>query len=285
MDFLLEPLAYPFFARAIAAVALVSALCAVVGVFVVLRGLSYISDALAHAVLPGIVGAFLLKVNLLAGALLAAILTALGISFVTNRTKLRQDSAIGIVFVGMFALGIALMSQTRSYARDLTSFLVGNALGVSSSDLLAALLVGLIAALVLTAVHKELLLASFDRVEARVVGLPVAALDLLLLVIISLVVVLAIQLVGTTLVVSLLVTSSASARLLTSRVRAMTAASALIGVVAGITGLYASYYLSLAPGATIVIANTLFFAAALAWRTLSDKAARRRVTSGSLAQS
>jgi manganese/iron transport system permease protein len=271
VDFLLEPLAYPFFARAVAAVALVSALCAVVGVFVVLRGLSYISDALAHAVLPGIVGAFLLQVNLVLGALVAALLTALGIGFVTNRTTLRQDSAIGIVFVGMFALGIALLSRTRSYARDLTSFLVGNALGVSAGDLWMALGVGLLAALVLLAVHKEMLLVSFDRTEARVIGLPVAALDLLLLVVISLVVVLAIQLVGTTLVVSLLVTSSASARLLTARVRPMMLLSAVIGTVAGVTGLYASYYLDMAPGATIVIANTLFFGIAMAARALADR--------------
>lgn len=263
---LLEPLSYGFFVRALLATTLVSAMCAVIGVYVVLRGLSYIGDAMSHAVFPGIVAAFLLKLNLLGGALVAALLTALGIGFVTSRSGLKQDSAIGIVFVGMFALGVALLSKARTYAVDLANFLVGNPLGVSSGDLVAALGVAGLVGLALAAFHKELLLVSFDPTEARAVGLPVGRLNNLLLMLVALVVVLTIQLVGTTLSVSLLITSSATARLLTRSVGGMMLTAALLGSVCGAIGLYASYHLDIAPGATIILVNTLVFLAVLMTR-------------------
>lgn len=170
MDWLLKPLQYGFFVRALASVTVVSCLCAVIGVYVMLRGLSYIGDAMSHAVFPGIVAAFLLRLNLLGGAVLAALLTSLGIGFVTSRSGLKQDSAIGIVFVGMFALGVVLLSKARTYAVDLQNFLIGNPLGVTSSDLWAALIVTGLIALALTLFQKELLLISFDPTEARAVG-------------------------------------------------------------------------------------------------------------------
>ncbi|PYE53615.1 metal ABC transporter permease [Deinococcus yavapaiensis] len=259
MNWLLEPLHYEFFTRALLGVTLVSVMCAVIGVYVVLRGLSYIGDAMSHAVFPGIVAAFLLKTNLLLGAVVAAVLTSLGIGFVSNRSGLKQDSAIGIVFVGMFALGVALLSRAQTYAVDLANFLVGNPLGVSRADLLTSAGVTALIACVLAAFHKELVLLAFDPTEARAIGLPVSRLNNLLLVLIGLVVVLTIQLVGTTLSVSLLVTSSATARLLTRGLRSMMLVAALLGVSAGAVGLYASYYLDLAPGATIVLANTVMF--------------------------
>lgn len=266
LHYLTDPLAYGFFVRALLGVALVSVMCAVIGVYVVLRGLSYIGDAMSHAVFPGIVAAFLLKVNLLAGAIVAALLTSLGIGFVAQRSGLKQDSAIGIVFVGMFALGVALLSQTRSYAVNLQEFLVGNPLGVSAADLWASAGVTALIALVLAAFQKELLLVSFDPVEARAVGLPVTRLNNLLLVLVALVVVLTIGLVGTTLSVSLLITSSATARLLTRSLRAMMAVAALLGTLSGAVGLYASYYLNLAPGALIILTNTLVFVLVLLFR-------------------
>ncbi|AFZ67977.1 metal ABC transporter permease [Deinococcus peraridilitoris] len=259
MNWLLEPLQYEFFVRALLSVTVVSVLCAVIGVYVVLRGLSYIGDAMSHAVFPGIVAAFLLKLNLLGGAVLAALVTSLGIGFVTQRSGLKQDSAIGIVFVGMFALGVVLLSSARSYAVDLANFLVGNPLGVSAQDLWASLIVTGLIGLTLTVFQKELLLISFDPTEARAIGLPVGRLNNLLLMLIALVVVLTIQLVGTTLSVSLLITSSATARLLTRNLRAMMLVAALIGSLSGVIGLYASYYLNVAPGATVVLTNTLTF--------------------------
>ncbi|ALW89416.1 metal ABC transporter permease [Deinococcus actinosclerus] len=266
MYLLTDPLQFDFFTRALLAVVLVSVLCALVGAWVVLRGLSYIGDAMSHAVFPGIVGAFLMKGNLLVGALIAAVLTALGIGAIGRRSGLKQDSAIGIVFVGMFALGIVMLSRAPTFTTDLSNFLIGNPLGVTPADLWGALAVTVVVGGILTAVQKELLLASFDPTEARAVGLPVRRLESLLLILIGLVVVLTVQLVGTTLSVSLLITSSAAARLLARSLRKMMLLAAALGTVGGVTGLYLSYYQDTAPGATIVLVNTAVFLLALAFR-------------------
>ena len=261
---LLDPLGLGFFVRALIGVTLVSVLCALVGVWVVLRGLSYIGDAMSHAVLPGIVGAFLLHLNLLFGAVVAAVFTALGISYVSSRSGLKQDSAIGIVFVGMFALGVTLLSRAPTYTSDLANFLIGNPLGVTQADLWGALAVTGVVAFTLWAVQKELLLVSFDPTEARVVGLPVRRLNNLLLILVGLVVVLTVQLVGTTLSVSLLITSAASARLFAPNLRRMVIVAAILGSVCGVVGLYLSYFLNTAAGPTIVLVNTAAFLIALA---------------------
>ena len=272
MASLLEPLQYEFFTRALLGVSLIAALCALVGVYVVLRGLSYIGDAMAHAVFPGIVAAFLLKINYFVGGVIAAVLTSLGIGYISNRSGLRQDSAIGIVFVGMFALGVVLLSSVRTYAVDLGHLLVGDPLGISSGDLVTTLIVGAVVGVILGVFHKELLLVAFDPTEARVIGLPVGRLNNLLLVLIALTVVLAIQMVGTILVVSLLVTSSSTARLLTTRVRSMMLAGAALGAGSGVVGLYASYFLNVPSGAMVVIVNTVFFVLVLALRRRRDPA-------------
>ncbi|GGR78089.1 metal ABC transporter permease [Deinococcus sedimenti] len=266
MHLLTDPLQFDFFTRALLAVVLVSVLCALVGAWVVLRGLSYIGDAMSHAVFPGIVGAFLMQGNLLVGALIAAVLTALGIGAIGRRSGLKQDSAIGIVFVGMFALGIVMLSRAPTFTTDLSNFLIGNPLGVTPADLWGALAVTVVVGGILTAIQKELLLASFDPTEARAVGLPVRRLESLLLILIGLVVVLTVQLVGTTLSVSLLITSSAAARLLARSLKKMMLLAAALGTVGGVTGLYLSYYQDTAPGATIVLVNTAIFLAALAFR-------------------
>lgn len=259
MNWLLEPLELDFFLRAIAAISLVSVLCALIGAWVVLRGLSYIGDAMSHAVLPGIVGAFITKGNLLVGAMIAAILTALSISAISHRSGLKQDSAIGIVFVGMFALGVVMLSRTTTFASHLSHFLIGNPLGVSTQDLWSTFWATLVVGGILTVIQKELLLASFDTTEARAVGLPVKRLESFLLVLVGMVVVLTVQLVGTTLSVSLLITSSATARLLTNNLTSMMIVAAILGILGGLTGLYLSYYLDTAPGATIVLINTAVF--------------------------
>jgi manganese/iron transport system permease protein len=262
MNVILEPLQYGFIVRGMIGLTLISALCGVIGVYVVLRGLSYIGDAMAHAVFPGIVAAFLLKINLLVGGVIAAVLTSLGIGYVTHRSGLKQDSAIGVV----------LLSSVRTYAVDLSRFLVGDPLGISSQALWTTLAVGAVIGLVLAAFHKELLLLAFDPTEAKVIGLPVERLNNLLLVLIALAVVLAIQVVGTILVVSLLVTSSSTARLLTSRVRTMMLAGAGIGALSGVLGLYGSYYANAPAGAMIVLVNTLLFVIVLAVRRRRDPA-------------
>ncbi len=255
---LLEPLQFAFFNRAILGVILVAALTGAVGVYVVLRGLTYIGDAMAHAVFPGVVGAYLLRLNLLVGALAAAVITAFAIAGVA-RQRVRQDSAIAIVFVGMFALGVMLLSRAKTYKADLENFLVGNPLAVSNQDLLAIAGLATVVMLVLLLLQKELTLVAFDETEARVVGLPVELLNNILLLLIAFSVVLAIQMVGTVLVVSLLVTSSTTARMFGLRVGPTMMLAAAVGACSGVLGLFLSYHLSVAPGATIVLVNTAVF--------------------------
>ncbi|GHG04481.1 manganese ABC transporter permease [Deinococcus piscis] len=258
-EWLTDPLAFGFFVRALAALTLVSVLCAVVGSWVVLRGLSYVGDAMSHAVLPGIVAAFLAGGNVLLGAALAAVLSALGMNVLQARSGLKQDSATYIVFVGMFALGIVLLSRTPTFTSDLSHFLIGNPLGVTSTDLWVTAGAVLGVGGLLLGLQKELLLASFDPTEARAIGLPVRRLEQLLLVLIGLVVVLVTALVGTTLSVSLLITGAAAARLYARSLGQMMLFAALFGVLGGAVGLYASYYLGTAAGATVVLVNTVMF--------------------------
>ncbi|MFC6618365.1 metal ABC transporter permease [Deinococcus radiophilus] len=275
MELLTDPLQYGFFVRALVALALVSLLCAAVGTWAVLRGLSYVGDAMSHAVLPGIVIAFLAGGNLLLGAGIAAVLAALGMNAVRDRSGLKQDSATYIVFVGMFALGIVLLSRTPTFTTDLSHFLIGNPLGVTAQDLwiTAASVVGVGG--VLLALQKELLLTSFDPTEAQAIGLPVRRLEQLLLALIGLVVVLVIGLVGTTLSVSLLITGAAAARLYARSLGQMMGLAALFGLVGGTLGLYASYYLNTAAGATVVLVNTALFLLLLLGRSQRRSAGPR----------
>lgn len=263
MEWLTEPLQYEFFVRALQTVVLVSVLCAVVGSWVVLRGLSYVGDAMSHAVLPGIVAAFVSGTNLLLGAFVAAALAALGMSSLGQTSGLKQDSVTYIVFVGMFALGIAMMSRTATFTSDLSHFLIGNPLGVTGADLAFTALATALVLGGLLSVNKELLLASFDPTEARAIGLPTVWLDRALLVIIGLVVVLVVQLVGTTLSVSLLIGGATTARLHARSLGHMMTLAALFGALGGCIGLYLSYHLDTASGATIVLVNTAIFALSL----------------------
>ncbi|WP_261663395.1 metal ABC transporter permease [Deinococcus sp. Marseille-Q6407] len=276
MSWLTDPLAYGFFVRALLALLLVSLLCAVVGTWVVLRGLSYVGDAMSHAVLPGIVGAFLAGGNVLLGAALAAVLAALGMNAVQARSGLKQDSATYIVFVGMFALGIVLLSRTPTFTSDLSHFLIGNPLGVTPADLWITAGAALGVGGLLLGLQKELLLASFDPTEARAIGLPVRRLEQLLLILIGLVVVLVVGLVGTTLSVSLLITGAAAARLYARSLGQMMVFAALFGMLGGTAGLYLSYHLGTAAGATVVLVNTAMFILLLLLRGRLGRPGRAR---------
>jgi manganese/iron transport system permease protein len=274
MELLLAPLELEFMQRALAAVVIVGAVCGVLGAFVVLRGLAFMGDALAHAIFPGVVIAYLLKGSLVVGGVLFGLLTALGIGLVARSRRVAEDTAIGILFAGAFALGVVLISTTRSYTRDLTSFLFGNVLGVGPSELALIAGVAVIVLAVVALFEKELVLISFDREFAEATGFPVFRLDVLLLVLIALTIVVALQAVGNVLVMALLVTPSATARLLTSRLRPMMALGAVIGGLSGLVGLYLSYYLDLAAGATIVLVATATFFVAMGLAALRQPARR-----------
>jgi manganese/iron transport system permease protein len=272
LDWLLSPLNYPFMVRGLVASLLVGVVCATVGTYVVLRGMAFFGDALAHAILPGLAVGYLVsggaREPLFWWGMLAAILTSIGIGFVSKGAKIKEDTAIGIIFAGMFALGIALISTARSYTVDLTHFLFGNVLGVSSGDLqLMAIFGGLILLLIL-AFYKEFLVLSFDPTLASTLRLPAHFFEYLLLVLIAVAIVVSLQIVGVALMVAMLITPAAAAYLLTHRLPVMMALAAFIGSLSGLIGLYLSYYLNVASGAAIVLTCTAFFGIAWALRSI-----------------
>lgn len=256
---LMQPLSYPFMQRGMLAALMVGVLCAVIGCYVVLRSMAFMGDALAHAILPGVAIAYLLQGNLLIGALVAAILVALGIGFLSRQGTLKEDTAIGILFAAALSLGVALISTIRTYAADLSHILFGNVLGVSNNDLwLTGILTLLVLAVVLL-LYKPFLVISFDPVLAATLRWPAELLRSLMLVLIALTVVVSLQTVGIGLVTAMLVTPAATAYLLTRRLPAMMALSALLGAASSIVGLYLSFYWSVASGAAIVLTATAFF--------------------------
>jgi len=256
---LLEPLTYGFMQRGLLASILVGVLCAVVGCYVVLRSMAFMGDALAHAILPGVAIAYLLHGNLLVGALVAAILVALGIGFFSRQGMLKEDTAIGILFAAALSLGVVLISTIRTYALDLTHILFGNILGVSPTDLWMCGILGLIVILTIILLYKEFLVISFDPVLAATLRLPAELLRSLMLILLALTVVVSLQTVGVGLVAAMLVTPGATAYLLTRRLTTMMVVSAGIGAFSSVTGLYMSYYLNIASGAAVVLVATAIF--------------------------
>ncbi|MBJ7335730.1 MAG: metal ABC transporter permease [Chloroflexi bacterium] len=271
LDLLIAPLGYDFFVRALIASALVGVACAIVGSFVVLKGMSFIGDAVSHAAFPGIVIAYLIGAPIILGGAIAAIGTALGIGAITRRSGLRSDAIIGVLFAGMFALGVAIFSSIPNYVGDLFHFLFGDVLGISAGDLLALTLLVFGLLLVLRLLWKELLFSTFDPLGAGAAGLPVRRLDDLLLILIAVTIVISLQAVGIVLVVAMITTPAATAQLLVKRFTAMIQVAALIGVSAAIVGLYVSYSLDIASGAAIVLLETLIFLLALAFTLIRSR--------------
>lgn len=263
MDYFTEPWQYAFMQRALMEVIIVGVLCGLVGCFVVLRGLSFIGDALAHAVFPGIVLSYMAGQSILIGAFGFGIVTAIGIGVLSRNRRVSEDSAIGILFAAFFALGVVLISTQPGFRRDLSSLLFGNVLGVSMEDVYITLAIGIVVVVVLFLFLKEFTLVAFDSTMAKTVGYPVFALDLLLLLLVAGTIISGLQAVGNILILALVVTPPAAARLLTDRLSVMLAASATIGVASGITGLFISYHADTAAGGTIVLTSTAFFLVAL----------------------
>jgi ABC-type Mn2+/Zn2+ transport system permease subunit len=256
---LTAPLLYGFMQRGMLVAVLVGVACAVVGCYVVLRSMAFIGDAMAHSILPGVAVAYLVKGSLLVGALVAAVAVALGIGYFSRQGRLKEDSAIGILFAAAFSLGVILISSIRTYAVDLSHILFGNVLGVSMLDLLLTAGLVVLVLLVVFLLYKELLVVSFDPVLAATLRLPAERLRLVLLVLLALTVVVSLQSVGIGLVTAMLVTPGATAYLLTRRLPRMIGLSALFGALSGVIGLYASFYLDVVSGAAIVLTATAFF--------------------------
>ena len=262
-EWLLQPLSYAFMQRGLAAAMLVGIVCAVVGTYVVLRGMAFFGDALAHTILPGVALGYLIsggaREPLFWWALGTSIVSALGIGAVSKMAQIKEDTAIGIIFAGMFALGIALISTVRSYAVDLSHFLFGDVLGVSTQNLWTIAIFGVLVLVTIFAFYKEFLTLSFDPVLATTLRMPVGLLNNLLLVLIAVTVAVSMQTVGVALMVAMLVTPAATAYLLTHRLPAMMVLAATIAAISGGIGIYLSYYLSIASGAAIVLTATIIF--------------------------
>lgn len=263
MAWLLLPLSYGFIARGLMAALIVGAICAVVGTFVVVRGMAFIGGELAHAVLPGVAMAYLSGHNIFLGAVAAAVASALSIGVVLRTSKLKEDTAIGIILAGFFALGVLLMSTVRASSVDLTSFLFGNVLSVSVRDLLFTATLGGGIVLLVVFFFKELVAVSFDPLLAETLGLPVALFDYGFLIVLAVTVVVAMQTVGVILVLAMLVTPPATAFLLTTRLTRMIALAVAIGTLSAVIGLYTSFYWNVASGPAIVLAAVAIFA--LVW--------------------
>jgi manganese/iron transport system permease protein len=258
-QWLVEPVSYAFMQRSLLASLMVGVLCAVIGCYVVLRGMAFMGDALAHAILPGVAIAYLLHGSLLLGGLIAAVIVALGIGFFSRQGQLKEDTAIGILFAAALALGVALISTIRTYAADLTHILFGNILGVSPGDLWLTAVLGGAVLLTILLLYKEFLVISFDPVLAATMRLPAELLRNLLLVLLAVTVVVSLKTVGVGLVTAMLVTPGATAYLLTRRLPAMMAVAAAIGAFSGLAGIYLSFYANIASGAAIVLtASTIF---------------------------
>jgi ABC-type Mn2+/Zn2+ transport system permease subunit len=245
--------------RALLAAVLVGIICPVVGSYMILRGLSFFGDALSHAILPGIVVAFLLSLPLAVGALVAGVAAALAIGFISQRGRVQEDTAIGIVFAGSFALGVALMSTVQGYTVDLTHIMFGDVLGVTTGDLWWTFGLGLLVLAVVVAFYKELLVLTFDPTLALVLRLPARTLRYLLLILIALTIVVSLQTVGIALMLAMLVTPAAAAQLLTRRLPPMMVTAAAIGVFSNVAGLYLSYYINIASGPAMVLVATAIF--------------------------
>lgn len=254
-----------FFQRALIESVLIGILCGIVGTFVVLRGYAFIGDALAHATFPGVAIAYLWRASVLGGALAAGFVTSFLIGWVARHRKVSNDTAIGVLFAGAFALGVMIVSRATTYTKDISSLLFGDVIGVSQRDIAVLLIAGLLIVGLTLLFYRDLLLAAFDPTFAAALGRPVGLIDALTLGLLTLTIVVGLQTVGNILIVALVVTPSATARLLTDRVPVMMLLGALIGGLSGAIGLLASYPLELAPGATIVIVATIGFFLALAF--------------------
>jgi ABC-type Mn2+/Zn2+ transport system permease subunit len=272
---------YGFLQKALTTSIMVGIICGVIGCFIILRGMALMGDAISHAVLPGVALSYMLGINFFFGAVFTGVLTSLGIGFISQHSRIKNDVSIGIMFTAAFASGIIMITLMKS-STDLYHILFGNVLAVRPSEMWSTLLIGIIVLLSIYAFYKELLVSSFDSTMAAAYGLPTRVIHYFLMTLLTLVTVASLQTVGIVLVVAMLITPAATAYLLTNRLWVMLYLSAGIGVLSSILGLYFSYTYNLASGAAIVLAATVLFILAfvlspkqgLIWRAI--KKVRKR---------
>lgn len=284
VEFFTEPLAYAFIQRGLLALILVGGISAVIGCFVVVRGMAFFGDALAHTILPGVALSYTASggnvgSNLFIGGLGAGIISALIIAFLTRNERLKEDTAVGLVFVSMFALGIAIISTNEGgYSVDLTHILFGSINGISNQDLIFMSILGAVVLLTIALLYKEFIIISFDLSLAHTLKLPVETLRITLLILIAVTIVASLQAVGIALMLALLITPAATARLFVKRLHIMIVVAVIIGIGSGIIGFYISYYLNVPSGASIVLTMSAIFATIFALQYMYSRLQGEGVT-------
>jgi manganese/iron transport system permease protein len=280
MSELLAPFAYDYMLKAMWVSALVGATCAFLSVFLMLRGWSLMGDALGHAIVPGVAGAYLLNLPYAVGAFAAGLLAALGMTFVRRQTKLREDAIIGLVFTAFFASGL-LMVSINPMAVNVQSIVLGNILGISDEDATQVVVISAVVLGVLLLKWKDLMVVFFDEAHARSVGLPAGSLKILFFTLLAAATVAALQAVGACLVIAMVVTPGATAYLVSDRFPVLIGIAVGIGITTAALGAYLSFFLNGATGGVIVVLQTLLFLAAF---YLAPKhgliAQRRKATAG-----
>jgi manganese/iron transport system permease protein len=261
--YLIAPMSYPFMQRATLAVILIGLVSGVMGAYVVTRGMAFMGDALAHSILPGVALGFIWSGGassaVLVGGLAAGVLSALGIGFLSRGRRLSEDTAIGVIFAGTLALGIAIISSVQNYTTDLAHILIGDILAVTADDLMLIAGVGLVVLLALALLYKEFLVISFDPTLAQTLRLPAEGLRILLLVLLACTIVIGVRAVGVVLVAAMLVTPAATARFFARRLHYMMLLSALVAIISGVVGMYLAWHLRIAASAAIVLNMTALF--------------------------
>ncbi len=259
IDLIAGPFQYEFMVRALIVSILVGIVCPLIGGYIITRGLAFMGDALAHGVMPGLVVGFMLGFSPLVAAVPTAIGFALLIGFVSRRTGLGEDTTIGILFAGMFALGLMMLSVADNITVNIEDILLGQVLGVSQADTIITAGLAVLVVLCLAALHRPLIFTSFDPLGAKVVGIPTGFMDYLLLALLALVIVLSVQAVGVVMVLAMLVIPAATAYLLARRFTSIMIIGAWLGTLAAVTGLYLSYYFNLPSGPSMSLVSTGFF--------------------------
>lgn len=262
INWLVAPLQYEFMVKAIWVSALVGVVCATLSCYMTLKGWSLMGDAVSHAVLPGVAVAYLLNIPLAIGAFVFGVGSVIAIGFIKAQTRIKEDTVIGLVFTGFFALGLVLISKVRS-SIDLTHILFGNVLGIADADIVQTVIISIFTLVVLAILRKDLMLFCFDPTHARSIGLNTTFLYYVLLSLLSLTAVAALQTVGIILVVAMLVTPGATGYMLSDRFDLMMIIAIASGVFSSVIGTYISYYLDGSTGGCIVVVQTLLFIIAM----------------------
>jgi ABC-type Mn2+/Zn2+ transport system permease subunit len=275
MTFLFEPFQFEFFRNGTLAAVLAGGLCGLIGVYIVLRGMSYIGHGLSHAIFGGAVVAFVMQWNFYLGAGLWGFAAALLINQTVRRTKINADAAIGVITTASFATGVALISRYRHFTRSFDAALFGNILGVTSADVWAVTGVTVLIALIVFFFYKQLLFTTFDAEVAQIYGVKTEWVEVLLALALAAALIASMQILGVTLIAAALVIPAITARLLTDSFNRMIALSTLLGALTGLFGMYLSYYVDVASGATIVLLQAALFVLVLVITSLQRRAARR----------